>query len=411
LTEAKQAELPFHKEMIECYTVLLQQMKEEVLSAPKLSAVDAKIESVFLPESTKALHRELVKQLSEVNGTLERLHWMSEHLKILHDLQQTFTQTFDKERIYQKAFELVSRVMDTDAFFIAFYREGDEYVHIPFAVDNGVRYERPTIRFGEGITSEVLKTGQTIHICTEKESAEKTVIRWGNPEKNTNTLIFVPMILHDEVKGVITAQSYREFAYKPEHEELLRIIGTQVASAIETAELYDRVYELSIRDELTGLKNRRAFQVDLHQKIRAASQENQMLALLMIDADRLKEANDTYGHHAGDLLLRRVAESIRQSLGPYDEGYRYAGDEFIVLAFGSNEEEVRQKAESIQNYFCLHPLIINGETLPSSLSIGIDMYPSSAKTAEELKRQADIALYFSKNQGRNTITVYGPELF
>ncbi|MBN6186735.1 GGDEF domain-containing protein [Aneurinibacillus sp. BA2021] len=389
------------------YASLLHQMKEAGLTDAELVAVAEDIERAPLQKTEKKLHHQLLQQLSDINEKVEKLHWMSEHLKIVYDLQQASAQTFNKEKIYEQAFELVSRVMDTDAFFIALYREGDDYIRIPFAIDNGVRYEEQ-IRFGEGITSQVLKTRRTIHISTEKESAEQTIIRWGNPLQNTNTLVFVPMILRDEVKGVITAQSYREFAYKQEHVELLEIIGTQLAGAIETAELYDRVYELSIKDELTGLKNRRAFSMDLCDRLHAAKQNNKSLGLLMIDADRLKEVNDTYGHYAGDLLLHRVAESIRQALGPADEAYRYAGDEFIVLSSDTDREAVMEKAARMQQHLSLHPLILEGQSLTASLSIGIDLYPDSASTAEELQQQADAALYIAKKQGRNSIIVYQP---
>jgi diguanylate cyclase (GGDEF)-like protein len=399
------AELPLHARMIERYSSLLQKLKDDTFSLSELLATEERIARASLPEPEKQVHQAFVKELACVYEKVEHLKWLSEHLKILHDFQQTFTQVFDKEKIYHKAFELVSRVMDTDAFFIAFYREGEENIHIPFAIDNGVRYDNFIVPFGEGITSEVLRTGKSIHINMEEELAEEAA-RWGNTEQGTNTLMFVPMILRNEVRGVITVQSYHKFAYKKEHEELLRIIGTQVAGAVENAELYDRIFELSIRDELTGLKNRRAFNLDLQKKLHEADSKHQPLTLLMIDSDNLKEVNDTYGHHAGDLLLRYVADCIRQCLSKEEEAYRYAGDEFIVLAPGIAGETARHKAEKLQRYFRLYPLMLNGRPFFSSLSIGIDTYPSSAKNVEELKRHADEALYFSKKQGRNMVTLY-----
>jgi diguanylate cyclase (GGDEF)-like protein len=399
-------ELPLHARMIERYSSLLQKVKNDTFSLSELVATEEKIARTSLPEPEKQVHQAFVKELACVYEKVEHLKWLSEHLKILHDFQQTLTQVFDKEKIYHKAFELVSRVMDTDAFFIAFYREGEENIHIPFAIDNGVRYDNLTVPFGEGITSEVLRTGRSIHIHTGKELEQRQFSRWGNPKYSTNTVIFVPMILRNEVKGVITAQSYREFAYKKEHEELLRIIGAQVAGAVENAELYDRIFELSIRDELTGLKNRRAFSLDLHKKLHEVDSKHQPLTLFMIDSDNLKEVNDTYGHHAGDLLLRYVADCIRQCLGKEEEAYRYAGDEFIVLAPNLAGEAAQHKAKKLQRYLRLYPLMLNGRPFFSSLSIGIATYPSSAKNAEELKRHADEALYFSKKQGRNMVTLY-----
>ncbi|QYY42303.1 diguanylate cyclase domain-containing protein [Aneurinibacillus thermoaerophilus] len=405
MEEEKQRALLFHVRMLDDYAELLQWLQEETVTHADFSRMKGKVEDANVPEEVKELHYRMIERLARVQGKLENLSWMSEHLKILHDLQQTFTQMFDKERIYQKAFELVSRVMDVDAFFIAFYRKGEENIYIPFAIDNGIRYESWTIPFGQGIVSEVLKTGRSIHIHAGAKQERKEEICWGNPAQDTKTLIFVPMVLRGKMKGVITAQSYREFAYKKEHEELLRIIGTQVASAIENTELYERMMELAIKDELTGLKNRRAFQVDLHDKIRQANLRGEPLSLLMIDSDNLKEINDTYGHHAGDLLLHRVAESINYCLGPREEAYRYAGDEFIVLALGADGETARKKAKAMQQHLRLYPPVINKMKIPASLSIGIDTYPVSAKNAEELKKHADQALYVSKKL-RNAVTLY-----
>lgn len=114
------------------------------------------------------------------------------------------------------------------------------------------------------------------------------------------------------MKGVISAQSYREFAYKKEHEELLKIIGSQVASAVETARLYDRMYQMSFRDDLTGILNYRAFHRDL-EKLLEEGQSS--VALIMLDSDHLKAVNDQYGHHVGDELIRCIAEALKVNAG------------------------------------------------------------------------------------------------
>ncbi|WP_047150449.1 sensor domain-containing diguanylate cyclase [Aneurinibacillus tyrosinisolvens] len=402
----------FHLHMIEKYERLLKQLEQEPFRESMFSALVDETEQADISRKDKRTHRNVIVQIQRIGERLEALNWMSEHLKILHDLEQTLTQTFDKNQIYEKAFELVSRVMDTDAFFIAFYKAGDKEIQIPFSIDNGVQYDGRTIPFGEGLTSEVLTTRKTVHINTEKESAEKTLSRWGNPEQDTNTLLFVPMLLKNEIKGVITTQSYREFAYKKEHEELLRIIGTQVASAVETAELYDKVYEMSIKDELTQIKNRRAFHRDVKEKLDQAEQRGQSLALIMLDSDNLKKVNDTYGHHVGDLLIRKVAESIRFCLVAGEEAYRYAGDEFMVIAPGLTLEEAEERANRIRNHLHAHPLILaNGQAIAATLSIGIAGYPIHTKDPVELQQYADQSLYRSKDLGRNRITVYSHELF
>lgn len=148
----------FHTAMLETYRLFIQKIAQEPFDLAAFADSAKKIEEAPVSEKEKHLHMAVLEEIKAVGKKLDNLEWMSQHLKILHDLQQTFTHTFDKEMIYQKAFELVSRVMDTDAFFIAFYREGDEEIYVPFSMDNGVQYKSRTMPFGEGITSQVLMT-------------------------------------------------------------------------------------------------------------------------------------------------------------------------------------------------------------------------------------------------------------
>ena len=313
--------------------------------------------------------------------------------------------TFDKEQIYQKAFELVSRVMPTNAFLISFYNEGDSEIYIPFAMDGNVRYESRTLTFGTGnILSQVIQSKETLHYQTDREYQEVQHDKWGNPEQETSTCIFVPMFLGDQLKGVISAQSYREFAYRKEHEELLKIIGFQVASAIETATLYEKLYHASIRDELTSLKNHRAFHQDLEEAI-VQAQDGDTVTLIMLDSDNLKRVNDQYGHHAGDMFLKHLTATIQLHLDEGEEAYRYAGDEFMIIAKGLSPLEAEQKVRKIYAYSEQNPFIYLDHTIPLSFSAGITSYPEDATCAESLKRLADNAMYESKFNGKNCVTV------
>jgi diguanylate cyclase (GGDEF)-like protein len=356
-----------------------------------------------LPQRETVLHHQLLEEIVKLNEKVKHLLWISEHMKILHELGQTFTMTFDEERILWKAFELVSRVMPTDAFFIAFYNENDAEIRIPISIDNGVNYGPHTLPFGQGIISQVITTRKTIHKRTQREFSPEEYVRWGNPEHDTNTCIFVPLLLGNQVIGVISAQAYEEFAYKQEHEELLKIIGFQVASAIETARLYDKLYQVSIMDELTNIKNYRAFHQDLEGML---ADGNQPVTLIMLDSDHLKSVNDRYGHHLGDRLIQRIAEAMRVNAVDGESVYRYAGDEFMMLAPNLSLTEAEQKAQIIRDYLLEHPIVYEGMEIPMTVSVGIARYPDHADTADGLKRAADQALYQSKKQGKNRITIY-----
>lgn len=398
-----------HSKMLKEYTDLLECLETEMNQSEQIQLFYQRIEEeTILSAEEKEAHITFLNKVEALNERMNTLRWMSKHLKVLHELGQTFSKTFDKEEIYQKTFDLVSQVMGADAFLIAFYHEGDEFIQLPCLIDNGVVYEGRKVPFGEGYISKVIKSKSTLHLKTDTELNSQGYVRWGNPEKNTSTALFVPMILGDHIKGVISAQSYHEFAYREEHEELLRIIGIQACSAIETANLYDKVYEMTLKDELTGIKNSRAFHQDLENHILQTS-GNQTLALIMLDSDNLKMANDQCGHHAGDMLIRSVAQALQHQLGEGEAAYRYAGDEFMIIAPNCSMIEAEAKASLIQRYLAEHPIYCEGREITASVSIGIAAYPSHALRADDLKRIADEALYESKNAGKNCITVYAKE--
>lgn len=356
-----------------------------------------------LPNDEGELHRQLLTEIVKVNEKVKQIYWISENLKILHELGHTFTKTFDEEQIYRKAFELVSRVMRADAFMIAFYNEGDEEISVPFSIDSGVDYGSTTVPFGQGMISKVLTTKEMIHLKTHRESNPSDIVRWGNPDLDTNTCIFVPMLLGDQIKGVISAQSYQEFAYKQEHEELLKIIGFQVASAIETAKLYDKLYQMSIIDELTHIKNYRAFHQDL-EKLLASGERS--VTLTMLDSDNLKVVNDQYGHQMGDLMIQKIAEAMRVSSTVRESVYRYAGDEFMILAPQTSLDEAKRQVLRIKEYLLDNPIYHLGVVIPVTVSVGIAQYPEHANSADTLKRAADEALYRSKKGGKDLVTIY-----
>jgi diguanylate cyclase (GGDEF)-like protein len=389
----------FTNYLLETYRLLLSDIEQ--LDPGKVHELAQQIGGK-LPQSETVLHHQLLNEIVKLNEKVKHMLWISEHMKILHEMGQTFTKTFNEKEILWKAFELVSRVMRTDAFFIAFYDENDAEIQIPISIDNGVNYGPLTIPFGQGIISQVITTRKTIHKRTQREFIPDEYVRWGNPDQDTNTCIFVPLLLGNQVKGVISAQSYQEFAYKQEHEELLKIIGFQVTSAIETARLYDRLYQVSIKDELTNIKNYRAFHQDLERLLALG----QPVTLIMLDSDHLKSVNDEFGHHLGDELIQRIAEAMRENVTEGESVYRYAGDEFMMLAPGMSLAAAEQKAESIREYLWQHPIVHEGMEIPVTVSVGIARYPDHADSADGLKRAADQALYLSKKRGKNRITIY-----
>ncbi len=185
---------------------------------------------------------------------------------------------------------------------------------------------------------------------------------------------------------------------------------------------HKQISHLAHHDSLTGLPNRHMFTVELERAIKHARQHNEILGLLFLDLDDFKRVNDSLGHQAGDMLLRKIAERLASVVRPEDclarqesqEGHsavaRLGGDEFIVMLPGlvntMNAGSVARRTLDTLS----HPLVIDGHELEISASIGITVFPDDGQTTDELIKCADIAMYHAKEQGKNHFQYYTREL-
>lgn len=172
-----------------------------------------------------------------------------------------------------------------------------------------------------------------------------------------------------------------------------------------------RVQYMATRDSLTGLLNRFQFNEQLQFGIDACQRSEHNLALLLIDLDHFKAINDEHGHQAGDQLLIEVAQRLRESRRTADQVARLGGDEFAVILQGLETiDAVPSIAQSIVDEL-EQPFLINDSVCHIGASIGVTFFPHNADKAEELVRQADMAMYQAKADGRSTWRCFAQDLF
>jgi diguanylate cyclase (GGDEF)-like protein len=175
-----------------------------------------------------------------------------------------------------------------------------------------------------------------------------------------------------------------------------------------------RIYEMSVRDGLTGLYNRRYFDDRLTSEFAFAMRHHTPLCVMMCDIDHFKQINDRHGHASGDLVLRRVAGELQASVRTEDLVARFGGEEFIVLARGIDLEGGRAFGERIRGVIQRAVLMAESTRIPVTMSIGVahtQNAPKSATSAELLIEAADVALYAAKRGGRNRVEVADPSKF
>jgi diguanylate cyclase (GGDEF)-like protein/PAS domain S-box-containing protein len=197
----------------------------------------------------------------------------------------------------------------------------------------------------------------------------------------------------------------------PLHDDCGRVVDV-VTVSIDVTELKRaeaRVRHQAGHDALTGLANRALFRDDVEHALARARRTDSTLALLLLDLDRFKSVNDAFGLAVGDLLLQGVAERLRTAQPDGDLLARIGGDEFAVLSEVCGADDARALARRLTACFD-QPFIVRGEELHSSPSIGITLFPSDGRTADRLLKNAELAMYRAKANGRHTACFFAPHM-
>jgi diguanylate cyclase (GGDEF)-like protein len=227
----------------------------------------------------------------------------------------------------------------------------------------------------------------------------------------------VPVRTQGEPVGYLICTHVSRWLWRTEDRELLQAVADQLAIAIQQATLYQQLEEanqelhrLASIDSLTQVFNRRSFDERVNQELWRLVREKAPLSLILIDIDRFKAYNDTYGHPAGDACLQKVAQAIGQAVQrPADLVARYGGEEFGILLPHTDSEGAVVVAERIRSQ--VRALDIEHVKSPINqrltVSVGVTtLIPRLDSTAEYLIQQADWALYEAKNAGRDRVQVY-----
>ncbi|MFO7585485.1 MAG: sensor domain-containing diguanylate cyclase [Anaerolineales bacterium] len=166
--------------------------------------------------------------------------------------------------------------------------------------------------------------------------------------------------------------------------------------------------ELSVRDYLTGLFNRRYLEETLERELLRALRQQSSLGVIMLDVDDFKQINDTYGHVAGDTVLRKLGKLLREHIRGEDIASRYGGDEFLLVLPGASPEVTRERARVICEATKESHIQIDGKNLDSvAFSLGIAAFPQDGSTVAAILKAADFALYLAKHAGKGRVAAAG----
>lgn len=249
---------------------------------------------------------------------------------------------------------------------------------------------------GEGIAGRVFLTAKPIVV----NNIKKDDVFVDSEASYVRSIACIPMVVYNDVIGVINVTNKRYGRqFTDDDVEMLKAVADQAAVAINKAQLWD----MAVTDSLTGLYVRRYFMVKLHEEVHRAERYNNILSIVMADLDRFKNINDTYGHDAGDRVLKEVGRFLQQNVRDVDMVARYGGEEFVVMIPEAAKDAAYSMSERLRKKFSR----LKFENFPQiTISLGIATYPFDGKQPEDLLKKADAAMYAAKRAGRNQVARY-----
>jgi diguanylate cyclase (GGDEF)-like protein len=368
----------------------------------------------------------------------------------LFRIAQLATTSESIEAFYAAVHGVVSDLLYARNFYIALLSDDREHLTFPYSVDEFDAH-RETRRLGRGMTEYVLRTGRAV--LADEAVAESLHQRGEVISSGTESVCWlgVPLVCEDKTVGVLAVQSYsQEDHYSVRDQELLTFVSYHIANALErkradeslkasylnlerrvderTGELASaneqlreeifqrqrveaRLMHDALHDALTGLPNRTYLMDRLNHALEGfARVGGEPFAVLFLDLDRFKVINDSVGHLVGDDLLKVVAKRISRSVGSKGLVARLGGDEFAVLLDPVRDMRAPgQMAEAIIEALT-EPFRVAGKELYTSASVGIAVSAARYRKPEELLRDADVALYRAKAEGRHRYVLFDERL-
>ncbi len=225
-------------------------------------------------------------------------------------------------------------------------------------------------------------------------------------EPHPSSYMCMPLMAQGETLGILHLRSNSPSVLLESKMQLAMSVAEHMALALANLKLRESLRSQAIRDPLTGLFNRRYMEESLDRELKRAKRKQVQVGMIMIDIDHFKKFNDSYGHAAGDYLLRELGVFLNSLIRGEDIASRYGGEEFIIILPEASREETMQRAEQIRrdvknlnlsNHFQAQD--------PMTLSVGVAIYPQHGGDAENILRAVDAALYQAKREGRDHVAI------
>ncbi len=335
------------------------------------------------------------------------LEMANKELSVLYEVAKNLGANLDLSDTLGLILSETKRVVNYHTGIIYLWEE-EEQVLIPTAIRSPFNDQLKNIYYhlGNGLVGQVAKDNRPEIVYDSKKDRDLRSMPGIN--QFLRSLLVIPLMMDNKLIGVVAVGKREPYAFGPKQMQILSSLGGQAAVAMANAMLYRKIKKLAITDGLTKVYNHRYFYQKIEEEAERFKRYGTTYSLLMLDLDCFKNFNDKYGHRAGDNALTVVAEILKANTRTLDVVSRYGGEEFAVILPETDASCAGVVAERIR-------LAVQDAVIPVSedrppvhitVSLGIANCPQDAADSNEIIELADKALYYSKETGKNKVSVW-----
>lgn len=333
--------------------------------------------------------------------------------ELLSSIGKKIISTLDENNILKIISNEIHKLMKRDSFSIALYDENKNEVMYKYVDDGKINLKGPVkINEGNNFTGYCINHRKDILIQNFDSEFKKylninSVEEYPDKIGKYSSLMYTPMILKDKIIGIMTVQAKDSNVYTQNDMNTLKVLSNYVSIALDNANSYKKMESIAIYDNLTGLLSRREILKIGSAAFSQFRDTGQNVTIAMVDIDKFKNVNDTYGHVEGDRILRAITEAITKNIRKADFAGRYGGDEFLLVFPNTKIDKAKSIAERVRKLiFNKKHLVEKGERISVSVSIGVYEVELEDEDFVSCVKKADVALYQAKSISRNCVVSY-----
>ena len=343
--------------------------------------------TLFSTQASMALQNARLYSLERRRASqLEAINTVARETTVVLDVKELLAKACEKIR---PAFDVshVSMLVKEEEDLVLQAHHGDLTLRIP---------EGGKVLASAGLWGRALRESKTVFENDVKADPDGVGIY-----VESGSRMCIPLVSFGQTLGVLVLDSARAGSFRMSDTQSLESVADICATAIQNAHYVERVKRLAYLDGLTGIFNRRYFELRIEEELERARRFNSGMAVVMVDIDQFKRLNDEFGHLLGDEVLRQVSSIFSQQLRKIDVVCRYGGEEFALLLSQTSQQHALGVAEKLRRM--VDSWQFPGVPRSVTISAGVATCPDHGTTREQLVKAADAGLYAAKQAGRNCV--------